>query len=311
MHSGAILISKPIDITSSGVVTKLKWAMQNHGYMPKGFRIGHGGTLDPFATGVLVILFGEATKLADTYLQSVKAYDGLIKLGQQTDTGDPTGSVIEEKRVPSLSEHEWQTHAHAFSKMNYFQTPPMYSAKKKNGVALHTLAREGISIERDPILKKIFGFQIKLQSPNLLEFRADCESGTYIRVLAEDLAKRADTLAHLETLRRIRSSDCAIENCTALDETLAHLEAKRPLEALSSFRPIAEVATHLPEIELTEAQSSRLRQGSKSEIDGLKTHLARLQFESRFVLGKLHTQPVALFEKTNDINEFRLQRVFN
>ncbi|MBC7396209.1 MAG: tRNA pseudouridine(55) synthase TruB [Bdellovibrionales bacterium] len=311
MVSGALLIDKPIGVTSSGVVTQLKWAMQNNDYVPKGFRIGHGGTLDPFATGVLVVLFGEGTKLADAYLHSVKAYDGLIQLGAQTDTGDPTGSIIEEKSAPLLIADQWNDLAQTFVTMDYLQVPPMYSAKKKDGVALYTLARAGKTIEREAILKKISKFEIQLETESSLRFEAHCESGTYIRVLAEDLAKRAGTLAHLKSLRRIRSSDFSLQDCASLPATLSHFKEKKPLGELPSFRELNKLASHLPQIELGEVQALRLRQGVKAEAETQSGLLLEMHCQSRYALGKKEGQAIALFEKESDFNRFRLQRVFN
>lgn len=311
MESGAILVDKPAGITSSGVVTKIKWAMQKQAYAQKGFRIGHGGTLDPFATGVLLILFGEATKLADTYLHSVKAYDGLIALGSKTDTGDLTGEVTESKTIPKLSPTEWTTLASSFSLSPYLQVPPMYSAKKINGVALHSLARQGVTVDRQPIEKKIFTFEVSSLDDTFLKFEVSCESGTYIRVLAEDLALKAGTLAHLQTLRRTRSSDCDISSCCSFDELLTYLDAKKPLTELRAYRPIARLASHLPTIELSADEVIRIRQGSKSCIDALTLALKGMPSSHQYTLGRHQGETITLFEKLNDNNDFRLQRVFN
>ncbi len=309
--TGAFLIHKPQEFTSSDVVTKLKWAMINQGYAEKGFRIGHGGTLDPFATGVLIVLFGEATKLADTYLHSSKTYEGVITLGKQTDTGDLTGSIISEKAVPELSEKNWQSLAQAFTEEAYFQTPPMYSAKKKDGVSLHELARKGIEVERAAILKKISKFEVTFRSESELNFVVACESGTYVRVIAEDLAKKANTVAHLKTLNRIQSSDVKLSDCTRLDSTIRYLEEKLPLEEFGSYRPLSALGTHVPSLSITEDTVRLLRNGIQNTANQLAASIAHQYPSARYALARCENKPVALFEKPSEIGGFRLQRVFN
>jgi tRNA pseudouridine55 synthase len=309
--SGAILIDKPEGMTSSDVVTKLKWAFVNHGYAPKGFKIGHGGTLDPFATGVLAVFFGEATKLADAYLHSVKAYSGKISLGSRTDTGDLTGEVVETLPVPAQSLADWQQLANVFTRGDYFQTPPMYSAKKVGGKALHQLARQGIEIEREAILKRIESFVLCDLGADRLNFETTCESGTYVRVLAEDLAKLAGTAAHLVTLRRIRSSDLQIDNCASLTETLTSIESKAPLESLKGHVRLESLGSHLPKLPVPNHAAVAIRNGTQAEIQRTLNAANGLNSISRYVLAESDGTLVALLERSNESTPFRLQRVFN
>jgi tRNA pseudouridine55 synthase len=309
--SGALLIDKPLQLTSSDVVTRLKWALINHGYAIKGFRIGHGGTLDPFATGVLAILFGEATKLADCYLHSVKAYSGLIQLGTSTETGDHTGAIKAQLPVPPLDLSQWQSLADQFVLTPYFQTPPMYSAKKKDGKALYELARQGIEIEREPILKKIDSFRLGEAAEKCLSFQVTCESGTYVRVLAEDLADHAHTVSHLLELRRTRSSDLLLENCSTLDETLQLLESGAELKLLKNFTPLSRLASHLPSIAVIDAEAAQIKQGQHRSIAQILSRASGENTSSRYLLVKLKGTPLALLERANLESPFRLQRVFN
>ena len=331
MLSGAFWINKPAELTSSDVVVRLKIALTRNGYCKHGFKIGHGGTLDPFATGALVILVGEATKLADSYLHSIKSYRGLIQLGTRMDTGDQTGTPVESKAVPSFSKEEWQNLASTFIEDEYWQTPPMYSAKKIDGRPLHSLARQGIEIERKAILKKIDEFTVEpLQgSENLLAFHIQCESGTYVRVIAEDLAHKAGTVAHLKTLIRTKTSDVSLDKCSSLEDVLANLVSKKPVKDILAFHPLPEVATHLPSIEVPMAEAQELLNGYKKTVHLLidrfyssttsgarseTTVLPARYFVARLSEGSIIGAPVALFERISEPDSiskpvYRLQRV--
>jgi tRNA pseudouridine55 synthase len=312
LPSGALLINKPIGLTSSQVVGKIKWALTNAGYAEKGFKIGHGGTLDPFAIGALIVFIGEGTKLADTYLHSKKAYDGVITLGIAMDTGDLTGAVSAVSRVPHLALEDWQKFADEFVNQTYPQTPPMFSAKKRDGTPLYELARAGIEIEREPIVKKIFSFEIKTdEHPQELLFTVHCESGTYVRVLAEDLAKKAGTLAHLKTLRRIQSSDVGVSDCLTLDETLTEIEKKTPLAEFKNFRALAKIASHIPSLAIDSKSRDLLWQGIQHEGARLADACFEKYPEHRLVIARAEGIPVALFENLKNLSTFRLQRIFN
>lgn len=322
MFSGAFWINKPAELTSSDVVVRLKIALTRGGYCEKGFKIGHGGTLDPFATGALVILVGEATKLADTYLHSVKSYSGIISLGTRTDTADFTGTTVESKAVPMLSTSDWQKLANTFCEDEYLQTPPMYSAKKQEGRPLHELARQGIEVERKAILKKIHHFNVQKISESELSFDVKCESGTYVRVIAEDLAHKAGTVAHLKTLIRTQTSDVILAKCSSLESVQAMLLEKTPLEKVAAFHPMKEVATHLPYIIANEAEATELLQGYKNTVHSLLNRFyasitsgARSETTAKYFAARLpNGSPVALFERTSENDSilkptYRLQRV--
>ena len=314
MVSGALLIDKPAGMTSSQVVSKIKWALINADYAPKGFKIGHGGTLDPFATGALLVFLGEATKLADTYLHSKKAYDGIITLGSNTDSGDLTGNIQSNAVIPVLSQSEWQKLSDSFVHSNYLQVPPMFSAKKRDGVPLYELARRGIEIDREPISKKIYSYLVNSRDPEKseLSFSVQCESGTYIRVLAEDLAKKAGTLAHLKSLRRIMSSDVLFEQCLPLTETLDLIDSQSlKIEYFDHFRPLSKLASHIPSFEISVESSERLWNGIQAEVGALSAKCLELSLEQRYAIAKQNSVPIALFERLKNTGEFRLQRIFN
>jgi len=308
--SGAWVIDKPTDLSSSQVVTQLKWGMINGKFAEKSIKIGHGGTLDPFATGVLLILFGDATKLADCYLHSKKIYTGVIKLGVATDSADLTGSATELSPIPELTLREWQHHADRFVNEPYLQTPPMHSAKKQNGVALYELARKGIEVAREAIPKKIHAYTLSDPTPDTLTFEVSCESGTYVRVLAEDLAKRAGTRAHLIALRRTASSDRSISEALSLEATLLNLKSSGPLSSFSNFIPMDQLATHVPGFSILSTQSLKIRQGQSRAIEPLIEEATRRDFSGRYLLIRDEHSLVALLERTPESPHYRLQRVF-
>ncbi len=309
--SGAFVIDKPEGLSSSQVVTRLKWGMINGKFAGKSLKIGHGGTLDPFATGVLVVLFGEATKLADCYLHSKKTYTGTIRLGTATDSGDLTGETTGKQQVPELSLAGWQALAEGFVAGPYLQIPPMHSAKKKDGVALYELARKGVEIEREAIQKEIHSFTLSHPESDSLEFEVSCESGTYVRVLAEDLAKGAGTLAHLISLRRTRSSDRSIRESLPLEEALRSLAEGPDSGIPSNFIPLHSLATHVPELRIQSGISDRIRQGQMAAIDGILDQAAELGAKERYLLVRDGVSLVALLERVSSHQQYRLQRVFN
>jgi len=307
--SGAFWIHKPADLTSSDVVVRLKIALTRAGYCEKGFKIGHGGTLDPFATGALVVLVGEATKLADTYLHSIKTYQGIITLGVKTTTADFTGDLIERGPTTSL-DTPWQKLASEFVNGEYWQTPPMYSAKKQDGRALHELARQGIEVERKAILKKIYHFEVESISETELSFEVKCESGTYVRVIAEDLAQKAGTVAHLKTLIRTQTSDVSLDQCLPLEKVQALLMEQTPLENLYAFHPMQEVATHLPQLKVTEAEALAVLNGKTKITQSIIQRFKDLPSSSpaKYFVARLESgNPCALFERIE--SGYRLQRV--
>ncbi len=323
MLSGALWINKPAELTSSDVVTRLKISLTKNGYCEKGFKIGHGGTLDPFATGALIILIGEATKLADTYLHSTKSYSGIINLGSQTDTADLTGKIVKTESIPNLSSNEWQKIADTFVKNEYWQIPPMHSAKKMGGKPLHTLARKGIEVERKAILKKIHEFKVNpnppssLQSFSELTFHVRCESGTYVRVIAEDLAKKARTLGHLKALTRTQSSDVVLDQCSELDYVLKQLDARTHITDLSSFHSLDQVSTHVFSTLIEERQAEALLQGKKQALHEILNSIQSqlMEHAPRYFMARLNSgMPVALFERLDHqdseiTSRYRLQRM--
>lgn len=208
--SGILLVDKPKGWTSNDVCQFLKKRFQFK-------KIGHGGTLDPFATGLLVLYLDQATRFSNMSLNDVKIYEGVIKLGEQTSTGDSEGDVICTEEIPSaLSMQTIQNVFDSFLGPGR-QKPPMTSAIKKNGIPLYRLARKGIEIEREDRDIEIFELRVLSWEKPFVSFKSKVSKGTYIRVLAEDLGRKLGTAGHLRDLRRLSSGQFNIDNAITTD----------------------------------------------------------------------------------------------
>ena len=262
---GALLIDKPSGMSSFGVIETLRkeWRKQGLGTAPT---FGHGGTLDPFATGLLVVLVGKAVKLARYFLGAEKAYEGHIRFGEATTTGDPTGSVIEtSSHLPHSLELLNET-AHQFTLQPYLQIPPMHSAKKKDGQRLYELARKGIEIDREEKECFLPEFKIKNYLAPQAEFEVHCSSGTYIRTLAQDYAKKMDTVAVLETLRRTASGPFQLNQAWTLDQIVDSLQSKNRLNDLPCWVPFDELLNGYPSSLATADEKLSLLQGKQQVV---------------------------------------------
>lgn len=211
-YDGILLIDKPAGCTSHDVVGAVRKALGIRG-------VGHAGTLDPLATGLLVILVGKATKASQYLMSSDKEYEGTFKLGVETDSQDSDGEVVAEVPVPELSADDIEKCMAGFMGDQY-QTPPMFSAKKINGVPLYKLARKGKEVEREPRFIRINSFELLGWEPDKKEcsFRVSCSKGTYVRTISHDLGKKLGSAAHLTRLRRTRSGGLDISKAVTLDE---------------------------------------------------------------------------------------------
>jgi tRNA pseudouridine55 synthase len=207
---GILLVDKPQGITSHDVVARMR----------KVFRIkkiGHAGTLDPMATGLLLIMVGKATKVSQYLMSHDKEYTGTVKLGEETDSQDAEGEIVAEAPVPELTEAEAAAQIKTFLGDQY-QTPPMYSAKKVNGQALYKLARQGKTIEREARVIHISRFEMtKFELPRI-SFIVGSSKGAYIRTLAHDLGNKIGCGGHLCELRRTAVGKFRIENANTLEE---------------------------------------------------------------------------------------------
>lgn len=206
---GILIINKPSGITSHDVVDIIRKKFDTKG-------VGHAGTLDPMATGVLILLIGKATKLSSTFINDDKEYVATLFLGKRTDTQDSTGRVIEEKHVNGLDISETKKIFDAFLG-EIEQIPPMVSAKKYKGKKLYQLARRGESVVRKPCRIKIHEIELLNFSLPEIVFRVKCSKGTYVRTLCEDIGRSLKYPAHMSALVRTRSGRFSLEHSCNLD----------------------------------------------------------------------------------------------
>jgi tRNA pseudouridine55 synthase len=219
---GAILVDKPAGPTSHDVVDVIR---RRFGIK----KVGHCGTLDPNATGLLIIVLGRGTKLSEKLMGDDKVYEGTMKFGEATDSYDADGEITSTQPVPPLTLEQLNEAAAAFVG-DLMQTPPMVSAIKKDGVPLYKLARKGIEVAREPRLVHIYNFRFTNYEPPLGRFRIACTKGTYVRSIAHELGQKLGCGAHLATLRRVTSGKFDVADATSLDDVLklttAELEKK-------------------------------------------------------------------------------------
>ena len=209
---GILLIDKPCEWTSHDCVAKIR----NHFRLNK---VGHGGTLDPNATGLIAVLIGRGTKLSAKVMSGDKTYEGEILFGVETNSQDTDGEIVAEKDANGITEERLTAEMKGF-KGDQMQTPPMVSAIKKDGVPLYKLARKGQEIEREPRFIHIYKFALKEFNPPRATFEVRCTKGTYVRTIAHDLGQRLGCGACLSQLRRTRSGDFDLSSARTLDEIL-------------------------------------------------------------------------------------------
>ena len=263
MVDGALLLDKPVGLTSNAALQKAKKAL-------RAAKAGHAGTLDPLASGLLIVLFGEATKFAGPLLDADKEYVATLKLGERTTTGDAEGEVIQTRPVsieglaPVLERFKGQIE----------QVPPMHSALKHKGTPLYRLARRGEEVARAPREVRIAQLEVLESAPPRLVLRVVCSKGTYIRTLAEDIGEALGCGAHLAGLRRTGSGRFRVEDARGLDAL--DEDCVLPLPAL---------VEGLARVELTGAQEVRLRQGQALQISGLHIGLCAVVRSDGGVIG--------------------------
>jgi len=209
---GVLLVDKPMGPTSHDVVHRIRKTFK----IPK---VGHGGTLDPMASGLLIILLGKATKISDRFLASDKTYEGTMTLGQTTDTLDAMGETIDTRDYAHVTAEAIQQEMHK-RRGDSMQTPPMASAVKVNGVPLYKHARKGKTVERKARLIHVFRFDMLSYTPPNAEFILLCTKGTYVRVLSAEIGDSLGCGAHLSRLRRTRSGKLDIQQATPLHELI-------------------------------------------------------------------------------------------
>lgn len=253
---GILLLNKPLQWTSHDAVDFLRRQLKQK-------KIGHAGTLDPMASGLLMVLFGEATKFASLLLESSKEYVAVLQLGVRTSTGDAEGEVLERRPVTTSKDEFLQALAKFRGEIE--QLPPMHSALKRAGIPLYRLARQGKTVERSPRRVKILQLDLLNFAAPEAGLRIVCSKGTYIRTLAEDLGAALGPGAHLTSLRRTASGRFRIEAACSLER----LSAMSATQRATCLLPLAALLDGLPRAELDAAAEARLRKGQVLQIGGL------------------------------------------
>ncbi len=252
---GILLLDKPSGISSNR-------ALQDMRHFLNARKAGHTGSLDPLATGLLPLCFGEATKVSGLMLDDDKSYQVVIQLGVMTDTGDLEGQIIAEKPVPELTQARLDACWQHFSG-DIDQVPPMYSALKHEGKKLYELAREGIQIERKARRVSIYQLQQLNWEGDCLTLAVDCSKGTYIRSLAEDIGHYLGTCATVKALRRTRAGIFKIDQALTLDA----LKAMTPEAVIGQLIAVDAPLQNLPAINVSNKQADCIRQGQQLDLN--------------------------------------------
>lgn len=292
-----LLVDKPAGISSADVVRRIKSRV-------KPARVGHLGTLDPFATGLLPVMIGEATKLAPFIDGGDKTYAGLIRLGTETDTLDRDGAVVRSAEVPAISPERIAEVAARFTGV-IDQVPPVYSAIKRAGVPLYRLARRGEDVEPPEVRRveiKHLELALDAHSADGLRFVAVCTPGTYARALARDIGIALGTVAHLEELRRTRNGTFSLADASPLPDVIAALDSGAPILHLSTLRA---ALPDSPELTVDALIEARLRNGDSRALDALAPPDAEL-FKVISAAGDL----IAIARTTSRVTAI-IERIFN
>lgn len=264
---GALLIDKPDGISAFGVIEILQETLKARGLKRSQWpKLGHGGTLDPFATGLMVVLVGDASKLARYFLGANKAYEGTIRFGETTVPGDPTAPVSETSAVIPESIEKLREMASKMSAQGYLQVPPMHSAKKKDGKPLYELARAGVEIERDPVLCHLHRFEILNYTAPRADFRVFCSSGTYVRTLAQDFSRLLGTVGLLERLRRTASGSFQITDAWTPTQITEAEKAGTPWNELPCWIPFDRLLAGYDHADATEQEAEALVRGKQNVL---------------------------------------------
>lgn len=267
--NGLLIINKPKEYTSHDIVNIVRKKLNTK-------KVGHTGTLDPNATGVLPILIGQATKISKYLVEHKKTYIATLKLGEQRDTGDSEGNIVEQDlnlKIFDIKQIE-QTLSNFLGKQQ--QIPPMYSAIKVKGKKLYEYARNGQEIEIKPRDIEVYNISLKnYNQKDEIEFEVECSKGTYIRTLCEDIAKKLGTIGYMKELQRTKINEFEIQNAVSLDD----LDNVNPQDKLIS---IEKIFKDKPEIKLNERKLELFLNGVQLTYD-LEDELYRVYSSNKFI----------------------------
>ena len=274
MIDGVVLVNKPIGITSFAAVKKV--SKQLHAK-----KVGHCGTLDPFASGLLIVTINNATKIARFIESQSKEYIATLVLGIRTDSGDNTGKVIKRLKPPKFEVLQLNDVIKSFIGKQT-QIPPMHSAIKVNGQKLYELARKGKTIDRQPRPIEIYDIKLLKYRGNTLTFKVNCTKGTYIRTLAEDLATRLGCVGHLKNLERTAIGDFLLADAKNIDK----------LTVLDDIIPISQALKSMSKHIVSKDELSLVNNGAALVID---------QDEEYVLVINQQSTPLAIYQKDGDL----------
>jgi tRNA pseudouridine55 synthase len=261
---GILLLDKPLGMSSAGAVARAKRLFQAR-------KAGHTGSLDPLASGLLPICFGEATKFGAQLLDADKTYRVTARLGERTASADLESPIIERRELPPLARADIERALAEFPR-DYAQIPPMHSALKQGGKPLYAYARQGLTREREARHVRLYALDALDWAPPDLEFRVRCSKGAYIRVLAEDIAAGLGTIAHLTALRRVGVAPFEAAALQSFDQ----LEAVDAAERRAALLPVDAALLAWPRLDLGAAGAAAFRQGRAVEVPGAATGTLRV-----------------------------------
>jgi len=268
---GVLLLDKPAGLTSQQALTQAKRIF-------KAKKAGHTGTLDPFATGLLPLCFGEATKFSRDLLNADKTYETVLHLGEVTATGDTEGEIISKTEVKEVSSKELETILSRF-RGEIRQIPPMYSALKKDGKPLYEYARAGIELERDARLVTIHSLELLEFALPFVKLGVCCSKGTYIRTLGDDIGKALGCGAHLKSLKRIKVGELVIGDAYSLEE----LEKIPDDKIMHTVEPLDHLLSSFPAVYLPSGLVKRFTNGQRLSLGKEKIEMPRLNLDSKRV----------------------------
>lgn len=266
---GALLIDKHAGVSSFGLIEELQRVLQaQFGVKRKDLpKLGHGGTLDPFATGLLIVCVGDGVKLARYFLHSNKVYDATLKFGETSASGDLTNPITEQcEHLPdsldALNREAWHMETEP-----YWQVPPMHSAKKIDGQTLYELVRQGKEVEREPKLRTLRDFRFIDYFAPLAQFSVGCSSGTYIRTLAQDIARRLNSVGLLTALRRKRAGHFSIDRAMTMKDIGDAITLGKSLPELKCWIDFDSLLDGHPGVEVSAEEAHDLRCGRQGGLN--------------------------------------------
>lgn len=269
---GIILVNKPSGISSHDLVLKARRALNEK-------KIGHTGTLDPLAEGLMLLTCGKTTKVLPFLEHHSKEYICSMQLGFKTDTLDITGQVIEKKEIVPINEQQVVEVLNSFLGKSK-QIPPMYSAKKVNGVHLYSLARENIEIKREAIDINIYEIELLQLDKDIITFRALCSTGTYIRSLVNDIAKKLNNLATMTLLKRVKIDKYCLEQASSIDDLISgNYKLISSYDLLDNYRYISI------------KDPTRIYQGKRLKLDDINDDIIMITYDK---------QVIAAYQKNKD-----------